>query len=46
MAMIKRFYEPVPQEVKENVKKYLEKNNLGGLVGMKTHKVLIMVIMI
>ena len=35
--MIKRFYEPVPQEVKENVKKYLEKNNLGELVDVMRH---------
>ena len=35
--MIKRFNEPVPQEVKENVKKYLEKNNLGELVDVMRH---------
>lgn len=32
MNLIKRNTTPVPQEVKENVKKYLEKNNLGELV--------------
>ena len=37
MAKIKRFYEPVPQEVKENVKKYLEKNNLGELLDVMRH---------
>ena len=30
--MTKRFKEPVPNEVRENVKKYLEKENLGELV--------------
>lgn len=30
--MIKRFNEPIPKEVKENVKKYIEKENLGELV--------------
>lgn len=35
--MIKRFYEPVPQEVKENVKRYLEENNLGELVDVMRH---------
>lgn len=32
MNFIKRNTTPVPQEVKENVKKYLEKHNLGELV--------------
>jgi hypothetical protein len=32
MTMIKRNNTPVPQNVKENVKKYLEENNLGELV--------------
>ena len=37
MTMIKRFYGPVPQEVKENVKKYLERENLGELVDVMRH---------
>lgn len=32
MTMIKRNTTPVPQEVKENVKKYLAEHNLGELV--------------
>lgn len=32
MTMIKRNTTPVPQEVKENIKKYLEKNDLGEVV--------------
>lgn len=37
MIMIKRFKEPVPQEVKENVRKYLTENNLGELVDVTRH---------
>lgn len=37
MTMIKRNTTPVPQEVKENVKKYLEKHNLGELVDVMRH---------
>ena len=35
--MIKRFNELVPQEVKENVKKYLTENNLGELIDVARH---------
>ena len=35
--MIKRFKEPVPQSVKENVKKYLEEHDLGELIDVVRH---------
>lgn len=34
---IKRFNEPVPQEVRDNVSKYLKENNLGELIDVVRH---------
>ena len=34
---VKRYNEPVPQEVRDNVTKYLSENNLGELIDVVRH---------